>query len=110
SPLKWIVGLFYFYEKPQQLFEVENKPTLLSFPYTYTSVSNHKVESHAIFGQADYDLEKTSAGIPLTLTVGLRYTHDSKKGLAFATIPAFGVTTNTPWKGNWGQTTGRIGL
>lgn len=110
SPLKWIVGLFYFNEKAQQLFEVENKPTLLTFPYTYTSQGDHKVKSQAVFGQADYDLSKTGAEIPLTLTVGLRYTHDSKKGVSLATITAFGVNTVTPWKGNWGQTTGRIGL
>jgi iron complex outermembrane receptor protein len=111
SPLKWIAGLFYFHEKIRQEFEVQNLPPIpFPFNYTYTSSGNVKVESYAAFGQVDYDLAKTSAAIPLTITGGLRYTHDSKRGLNHATILLYGINSITPWKGNWGRLTGRVAV
>ena len=36
--------------------------------------------SYAVFGQDDYRFEDGLFGLPTTLTAGLRYTHDTKKG------------------------------
>ncbi|MES2495443.1 MAG: TonB-dependent receptor [Pseudomonadota bacterium] len=91
SRLKYVAGLFYMHESGEQSFPV-NLP-LVQF------VSGGKIrnDSYAAFGQLTYDLTDE-----LSITGGLRYTHERKQfnpGLQvltgydyLATIPTPGVT------------------
>ena len=115
--LSWIVGGFWFNEKVGQTFQYIdtglNSPSPFTDNFIFTNGGIYKTESKAVFGQADFDLEKTGAGLPVTLTVGLRYTRDTKKGFDFLSfvlprIP-FGVAPSKNFDQSWGQTTGKLG-
>jgi len=90
DPLKWIAGLFYFRENSRMnypFWETGVNSGLLPGPsfgfgtaFILNSANGAQTTSWAPFGQIDYDLGKTSAGIPLTITLGARYSHDKKKG------------------------------
>lgn len=116
-PLSWIVGAFYFREKAGQTFQYIdtglNSPSPFTDTFVFTNGGIYKTESKAVFGQADYDLEKAGAGIPLTLTLGLRYTRDTKHGFDFLNfnlprIP-FVLPLSKNFDQSWSQTTGKLG-
>ncbi|MDB5466914.1 MAG: hypothetical protein JWQ46_1676, partial [Phenylobacterium sp.] len=118
SPLKWIVGAFYFKEKASQTFQFIDTGLNSTTPFTdnfiFTNGGDFKTTSIAPFGQVDYDLAKTSLGIPLTITLGLRYTKDTKKGFDFLNfelprIP-FVLPASKSFDRSWTQTTGKFGL
>ena len=129
SPLKWIAGLYYFWANNFENFAYSdfglNDPLL--FPraideFNFLSHGFTKTEAIAPFGQIDYDLAKTSMDIPLTITLGARYSDDRKYGYNFldfqlpllCTFP--GNPTGScampqgPFSKSWGQWSGKGGL
>ncbi|MEO8114278.1 MAG: TonB-dependent receptor, partial [Phenylobacterium sp.] len=116
-PLSWIAGAFYFREKAGQTFQFTDTGLNSASPFTdtfvFTNGGIYKTESWAPFGQIDYDLAKTGAGVPLTLTLGLRYTHDAKKGFDFLDyrLPLLGLAfpASKNFDDSWTQTTGKLG-
>jgi iron complex outermembrane receptor protein len=118
QPLSWIVGAFYFREKAGQTFQFIdtglNSATPVTDNFVFTNGGIYKTESKAVFGQADFDLEKTGAGIPVTLTLGLRYTHDNKKGFDFLNffLPQIPFTSpaSKTFDQNWHEVTGKGGI
>ncbi|RAK60257.1 hypothetical protein DJ021_10795 [Phenylobacterium hankyongense] len=117
-PLKWIVGAFYFKEKASQTFQFFDTGLNSTTPFTdnfiFTNGGDFKTTSWAPFGQIDYDLAKTSVGIPLTVTLGLRYTKDTKKGFDFLNFELprvpFVLPASKSFDRSWNQTTGKFGL
>jgi len=95
NKIDYVVGLFYYWQKVRGLGETQygadyaewqfnpatTSPTQLAiFDQAFTGVqvdtfSDPQTKSYAAFGQADWHI--TDA---LTLTGGLRYTHEDKKG------------------------------
>lgn len=121
SPLKWVVGGIYFYGKNSQDFGYRDLgfndfgPTAPFDMFNFFSNGTSKTKSWAPFAQMDYDLAKTSVAIPLTLTVGVRYTHDKKYGsnaldyqLPLVCGGSCGVTAG-PFSKSWDQVTGKLG-
>jgi iron complex outermembrane receptor protein len=123
SPIKWLAGFIYFYANNYENFGYSDtgfNDTFL-FPgaldeFTFLSHGTTKTKSWAPFGQVDIDLGKTGLGIPLTITGGLRYTHDEKYGFNFLDyqLPLLcggscGITQG-PFAQSWGQVTGKFGL
>jgi len=127
SPLKWIAGFYFFYANNYENFAYSDLGLNDVFPvpgifdtFNFLSHGNTKTRSWAPFGQVDYDLAKTSIGIPLTITLGARYTNDEKYGTNYLDyqLPLFcpGPTgtcllvPNVPFTRTWGQWTGKGGL
>jgi iron complex outermembrane recepter protein len=117
SALTWIVGAFFFREKVGQTFQYIdtglNSASPFTDTFTFTNGGIYKTESKAVFGQADFDFGK-NGGVPLTLTVGLRYTDDTKKGFDFLSfilprIP-FSVNPSKSFDESWDEVTGKVGL
>ncbi|HEX5377030.1 MAG TPA: TonB-dependent receptor [Phenylobacterium sp.] len=117
APLAWIAGGFYFREKVGQTFLYIdtglNSATPFTDNFTFQNGGIYKTESYAAFGQLDYDFAKTGAAIPLTLTLGLRHTHDAKKGFDFLDyrLPLLGLAfpASKTFNKSWTQTTGKLG-
>jgi len=117
-PLSWILGGFIFREKAHQDFLFIdtglNDPAALFDTFVFRNGGDFKTLSWAPFGQIDYDLAKTSMGVPVTLTLGLRYTRDTKKGADFLnyTLPLIGFTLPLAktFDQSWNQTTGKVGI
>lgn len=65
--LNYIIGLYYFYEKSNQLLS-----DFFFAPLLPTTL-NTKTDSYAAFGQASYSITEA-----LSVTAGLRYTRDDK--------------------------------
>jgi len=116
AALRWIVGGFYFNEKVNQGFEYVD--TGLNAPFgtgfVFTNGGDIETTSWAAFAQIDYDLAKTSAAIPLTVTLGLRYTSDEKHVDDFLNyhIPDFAFTLflSKDVEPSWNKLTGKVGL
>ncbi len=116
AALRWIVGGFYFNEKVNQGFEYVD--TGLNAPFgtgfVFTNGGDIETTSWAAFAQADYDLSKTSAGVPLTITLGVRYTSDEKRVDDFLNyfIPDFPFTLflSKQVEPSWNKLTGKVGL
>jgi iron complex outermembrane receptor protein len=129
SPLKWIAGLYYFWANNFEDFAYSdfglNDP--LFFPraidqFNFLSHGFTKTEAIAPFGQIDYDLAKTSMDIPLTITLGARYSDDRKYGYNFLDfqLPLLCAGPGNPsgscaqpqgpFTKSWGQWTGKGGL
>jgi iron complex outermembrane receptor protein len=119
---RWLAGFIYFYADNYENFEYQDFGFNDTFPipgifdeFNFISHGTTKTESFAPFGQVDYDLGKTSVGIPLTLTLGLRYTHDRKYGynyLDYELPAACGgpcLISQGPFSTSWGQLTGKAG-
>ncbi len=119
--LRWVVGGIYFYGKNFQDFGYRDLgfndfgPTAPFDAFNFFSQGTSKTKSWAPFAQLDYDLSKTGAGVPLTLTLGVRYTHDRKYGfnrldyqLPLVCGGSCGVTQG-PFSKSWDQVTGKIG-
>ncbi|HEY0107268.1 MAG TPA: TonB-dependent receptor [Rhizomicrobium sp.] len=128
SPLKWIAGLYYFWSNNFEDFGYSDtglndlSPAAPFDTYNFLSHGNSKSQSFAPFGQVDYDLAKTSLGIPLTITAGIRYSYDRKYGFNYLDyqLPfvcggpgnpsgSCGVGQG-PFDKTWGQWTGKGGL
>jgi iron complex outermembrane receptor protein len=123
SAFKWLAGFIYFYANNYENFGYMDTGfnDTAPFPqaldeFTFLSHGNTKTKSWAPFGQIDYDLGKTSLGIPLTVTAGLRYTHDQKYGFNFLDyeLPLLCggpcAISQGPFSMDWGQVTGKFGL
>jgi iron complex outermembrane receptor protein len=128
SPLKWIAGLYYFWANNFENFAYsdfglnDTVPFIFVDQFNFLSHGFTKTEDIAPFGQIDYDLAKTSLDIPLTITLGARYSDDRKYGFNFldfqlplvCTFP--GNPTGScaqpqgPFTKSWGQWTGKGGL
>lgn len=73
--LKWLVGAFYFHEK---IYAESNFSPVLTFSGAFMSRGLHfngdlKTNASAIFGQLDYEIVDG-----LTVSAGLRYSHEKK--------------------------------
>jgi iron complex outermembrane receptor protein len=118
SPLSWILGGFYFREKVGQTFQFIDTGLNSTSPFTdnfiFTNGGIYRTESWALFGQADLDLEKLGTGIPVTLTAGVRYTDDNKRGFDYLnyTLPLIPFTTepSKTFDESWTQTTYKLGV
>jgi iron complex outermembrane recepter protein len=116
NPLKWIVGFFYFDEKVHQdyLFTDTGLNAPFGTGFVFANGGDIDSKSWAPFGQIDYDLAKTSVGIPLTFTAGLRYSNDSKHIADFLdyAIPDYGfdLFQSKDVSHSWSQLTGKVGL
>ena len=123
SPLRWVAGFIYFYADNFEDFAYSDLGfnDTAPFPqavdeFNFLSHGNTKTQAWAPFGQVDYNLAKTSLGIPLTVTFGLRYSHDRKYGFNFLDyqLPLLcgGSCANPqgPFSKSWGQLTGKFGL
>ena len=123
SPVKWLAGFIYFYANNYENFGYKDtgfNDTFL-FPgaldeFTFLSHGNTKTKSWAPFGQVDIDLARTSLRVPLTITAGLRYTHDQKYGFNYLDyeLPLLCggpcAMPQGPFAASWGQLTGKFGL
>lgn len=122
SPLRWLVGFIYFYANDYENFGYSDTGYNDTFPlpgaldeFTFLSHGYTKTQSWAPFGQADFDLARTGLGVPLTFTLGLRYSHDRKYGYNYLNyelpIACGGscAITQGPFSNTWGQTTGKLG-
>jgi iron complex outermembrane receptor protein len=118
SPLTWIVGAFFFHEKAHQDFLFTdtglNDPAALFDTFVFRNGGDFNTTSWAGFGQVDYDLAKTSLKVPLTFTLGLRYTSDTKRGFDFLNyalpLIGFALPLHKTFDKSWDQTTGKVGL
>ncbi len=125
SPVKWLAGFIYFYADNYENFGYTDTgfndpgPTVFVDEFAFLSHGHTDTKSWAPFGQVDLDLAKTSIGIPLTVTAGLRYTHDEKYGFNFLNfelpLACPGVDGSCeilqgPFAMSWGQMTGKFGL
>lgn len=123
SPLKWLVGFYYFWANNYEDFAYGDTGLNDTFPlpgifdaFNFLSHGYTKTEALAPFGQVDYDLAKTSLGIPLTITLGARYSYDKKYGynyLDYQLPLACGgscLIAQGPFSKSWGQWTGKAGL
>jgi iron complex outermembrane receptor protein len=123
SPFKWLAGFIYFYADDEETYEYTDTGYNDTFPlpgvldeFSFISNGHTKTKSYAPFGQMDFDLEKTSLHIPLTITGGLRYSNDTKYGynyLNYVLPIACGGSCEIaqgPFSQNWGQVTGKFGL
>jgi iron complex outermembrane receptor protein len=123
QPLQWLVGLFYFYADNYENFGYSDYGYNDTFPepggtdeFNFLSHGHSKTQSVAPFGQLDYDIGKTALAIPLTVTLGLRYTDDRRYGFNYLDyqLPVLcggscGITQGT-FSRDWAQTTGKFGL
>ncbi|HKX78858.1 MAG TPA: TonB-dependent receptor [Novosphingobium sp.] len=76
SPLRWVAGLYYFWDKAGWFSEIVQAGPAIQPPFFTTNVitnSSQKTRSFAAFGQATYDF-----GQGTSLTLGLRYTDDHR--------------------------------
>ncbi|MDZ4370409.1 MAG: TonB-dependent receptor [Phenylobacterium sp.] len=122
GPLSWVAGGIYFRGKNFQDFAYQDfgynnfGPTVPFDQFNFFSSGTSNTKALASFAQADYDFGKTSAAVPLTLTVGVRYTRDKKYGfnsldyqLPLACGGSCGVTEG-PFSRTWERVTGKVGL
>jgi len=125
---KWLVGVFLYQEDVKQAFQFIDTGYNVFGPaeipgtlFTFTNGGNIETTSLAAFGQDDYRFENGLFGLPTTLTAGLRYTHDTKKGDDFLDFIFFGAcalvvpsaTTHCAAKNfdeSWNTLTGRAGV
>ncbi|HWA02727.1 MAG TPA: TonB-dependent receptor [Rhizomicrobium sp.] len=126
DPLKWIAGLYYFWSDNFEDFSYIDTGFNDVFPipgifdtFKYFNHGHTATRSYAPFGQIDYDLAKTSLGIPLTVTLGARYSADNKYGYSFLDyeLPFLCpppthtcLTYTTPFDKSWAQWTGKAGV
>ena len=76
SPLRWVAGLYYFWDKAGWFSEIVQAGPAIQPPFFTTNVitnSFQKTRSMAAFGQATYNF-----GQGTSLTLGLRYTDDRR--------------------------------
>ncbi len=125
NPLQWIAGFYYFWSDNFEDFAYSDSgyndfAFLRPFDeFNFISHGNTKTRAYAPFGQVDYNLGKTSLGIPLTVTFGIRFSNDEKYGFNFLDyqLPLFCPGPNGscgvfegPFSKTWSQWTGKFGL
>ena len=111
AAVKWIMGFFYLHEDVKQTFLYQDTGLFAPpFAFDFQNGGTIKTTSWAPFGQIDIDLSKTSMGIPLTLTGGLRYSNDEKDVNDFLSFNGTILGTHPP-NGNhsWSQMTYKVG-
>jgi iron complex outermembrane recepter protein len=98
SAFQWLLGAYYFHEDGalDYAFPVPLFGTTIRF------IANQKTEAYALFGQASYQI--TDA---LKMTVGLRWSHDKKKGDTLRDL--FAIST-VQVKDSWSAVTPRFVL
>jgi iron complex outermembrane receptor protein len=126
AALSWIAGFYYFWSDNFENFAYIDTGFNDVFPFpqvvdqfTFLSHGHTATRSYAPFGQLDFDLAKTSVGIPLTITAGLRYTRDTKYGTNFLDYrlplicPPPGtclLVPDLPFSKSWSSVTPRFAL
>ncbi len=123
QPLRWLFGLYYFYSDNYEDYAYSDYGYNDTFPYpgeydefNFLSHGHSKTQAWAPFGQLDYDIGKTRLAIPLTVTLGLRYTDDRKYGFNYLDyqLPVVCGGSCGPASGtfsrDWTQMTGKFGL
>jgi iron complex outermembrane receptor protein len=125
DPLRWVGGFYFFQAENFEHFAFVdtglNSPPVSPSPacapfssptcesYTFFSHGNLASRAWAPFGQVDYDFGKTSLAIPLTVTLGLRYSDDEKYGDGTLFFDGFPIVAPLSHH-TWGQWTGKFGL
>lgn len=108
--VKWIAGFFYLHENVDQTFLYQDTGLFAPpFAFDFDNGGHIETTSWAPFGQIDIDLSKTSMGIPLTITGGLRYSHDEKTVTDFLAFNGFVLGTHDHVKNGWSQMTYKVG-
>lgn len=121
DPLQWIAGFYYFWSDNFEDFGYSDSgyndgPTEPFDHFIFLSHGNTKTRAYAPFGQIDYNLGKTSIGIPLTVTFGIRFSNDEKYGFNYLDyeLPDYcglcGGPFSGPFSKTWSQWTGKFGL
>jgi iron complex outermembrane receptor protein len=107
DPLSWAAGFYYFHANNFEHFAFIDTGLNCSYcAYTFFSYGNLSTESLAPYGQVDYNFQNTGLAIPLTATVGARYTDDKKYGAGTLYYDSFPIVA--PYSThNWGQWTGK---
>ncbi len=108
--LTWLLGAYYYNESSTSdgLFDGTN--TIINYLIDFTDLGDVESESYAVFGQGDIRLSDK-----LTVTLGIRYTHDEmeaeRSAAAFAGgFPLFPAYTNDVQSESWGEVTWKAGL
>jgi iron complex outermembrane receptor protein len=86
ADLRWIAGLYYFNEDVIQSTNVRRIVIKNGKPITAYNILDQEDEDISVYGQVEYDLSDE-----LTLTVGLRYTDNTKQADSL-----FGVVLTKP--------------
>jgi iron complex outermembrane receptor protein len=114
GPLQWIGGLYYFKEKQDIYFQLEDIIPLGPPPAPKAELTfdqpDVKSTSKAVFGQASYNFAEE-----FRVTAGLRYTEDDKSrtGSSIVSIDELGlVLQEVPniADEDWNKTTWKLGL
>ncbi|MCZ6503446.1 MAG: TonB-dependent receptor [Gammaproteobacteria bacterium] len=89
NDLRWIVGLYYFNEDMVQSTNVRRVRIANGAPVTAYNILDQEDEDMSIYGQMEYDLSDE-----FTLTLGLRYTDNTKEadslfGVVLTPVPVF---------------------
>ncbi|MBI3675803.1 MAG: TonB-dependent receptor [Proteobacteria bacterium] len=111
--LRWIAGFFYLNEDVKQTFFYQDTGVNAAFfAFDFDNGGTIKTTSWAPFGQIDLDLSKTSMAIPLTITAGVRYSHDQKHIDDFLNFNSLfgGFSLAKNISKSWSQVTGKLGL
>jgi iron complex outermembrane receptor protein len=122
SSVRWLAGFIYFWADNFENFGYEDTgyndyftaPPFSGFldEFNFFSHGNAKTKAWAPFGQVDFDLSKTSAGIPLTITAGVRYSHDERSGFNYLDyqLPALNLDfpSSSTFNKTWSQWTGKL--
>jgi iron complex outermembrane receptor protein len=107
DPIKWVFGFIYFHADNSLALSFTD--TGVNCPACYLEFSGAgylNTNSYAPYGQVDYNFANTSLGIPLTATIGARYTDDQKYGAALTNFEGFLIPSPYSAEG-WGQWTGK---
>jgi iron complex outermembrane receptor protein len=128
SANKWVVGAFFYRENVNQGFRFVDTGYNVFGPapipgdlFSFTNGGNIETRSMAVFGQNDYRIDEGVLGMPVTVTAGLRYTKDEKRGNDFLDFIFFGgcaivvpsATSHCAAKDfdeSWNTLTGRAGI
>jgi iron complex outermembrane receptor protein len=122
SPLSWLGGFIYFYAANYEnfiYFDTGYNDYYTAPPFSgYTDAfhfhngGNSITKAWAPFGQVDYDFGKTSAAFPLTLSLGLRYSHDERSSTGFLDYQLTVLDLDFPqtfgFDKTWAQWTGNL--
>lgn len=98
ASLRWIAGMYYFFEDAEYSTAVRRTPAPYapSGPDRFNIVPNTLVqqdnEAISVFGQVDFDLTDD-----LTLTTGLRWTNETKKGSNAPSVRCVGTVGGPPF-------------
>jgi iron complex outermembrane receptor protein len=122
SPVQWIAGFIYFFAKNFEDFIYQDTgyndyftaPPFSGFTdeFNFHNGGSSVTKSWAPFGQVDFDFAKTSLAFPLTLSLGLRYSNDTRTNASFLDyqLPAIGLDfpSTSGFDKTWAQWTGNF--